>query len=307
MLAVPWPRPFSDDEWTFELKWDGVRGLLCWDGDSARLTTRSGNDVIARYPEVAGMQAARPVVLDGEIVAIDDEGRSSFERLQARIHLSSPMQVADAAERVPINYVVFDLLADGEDVTGAPIEERRARLHALDLSAPIVEGSVVAGDAAGLWQSVIDRSLEGIVAKRARSRYRSGVRSSDWRKITRLRRARAVIGGFTAGRRGRRDTFIALQLGLWDGPDLRWIGAVGAGFDERSLRTIRSALDQMILGWCPFVEEPELPLDTVWVHPRLVALVQYTEWTASGRLRAAWFKGITDDPPDAASWTDEGP
>jgi len=307
MLAVPWPGPFVDDAWTFELKWDGVRALLEWDGGRVRLVSRRGDDITARYPEFAGLSAERPVVLDGEIVALDEQNRPSFERLQARINLTGPARVAAAAVRTPVSFVAFDVLLDGEEVTAAPIEERRARLGAIALPAPIVAGTVIPADPAPLWQFVIDRGLEGIVAKRAGSRYRPGVRSPDWRKIAHYRRVQAVVGGFTPGKGGRGGTFGALQLGLWDGPELRWIGGVGSGFDDRALAAIRAALDEMTVADCPFAADPELPRDGVWVEPRLVALVQFKEWTSTGRLRGPSFQGFTDDGPDAASWADEGP
>jgi bifunctional non-homologous end joining protein LigD len=307
MLAVPWPRPFSDDAWSFELKWDGVRALLGWDGRRTRLESRRGTDVTDRYPELAGFAADRPLVLDGEVVALDERNRPSFELLQSRINLAAPSRIADAAARAPISYIVFDALYDGEDVTAAPIEERRSRLGSVALPEPIVAGVVVPGDSAALWQFVVDRDLEGIVAKRVGSPYRPGARSPDWRKIAHYRRVRAVVGGFTPGQGGRQGTFGALQLGLWDGPLLRWIGGVGSGFDERSLAAIRAALDEMRVERCPFARHPELPKDTVWVQPRLIALVQFKEWTAGGRLRGPSFKGFTADPPEVADWTVEGP
>ncbi len=307
MLAVPWPRPFVDDGWTFEVKWDGVRAVLSWDGSRTSLAGRRGDDITARYPEIAGFAADRPVVLDGEIVALDEENRPSFERLQARINLTHPARVAAAAARDPVSFVAFDVLFDGADVTSAPIEERRARLDAVHLAAPIVAGTVVPGDATPLWRFVVEQGLEGIVAKRAGSRYRPGVRSPDWRKVANYRRVRAVVGGFTPGKGGRAGSFGALQLGLWDGPGLRWIGGVGSGFDDRALAVIRTALDEMVVPDSPFVADPELPNDVVWVEPRLVALVQFKQWTATGRLRAPSFQGFTDDAPEAATWDSEGP
>ncbi len=307
MLAVPWARPFVDDQWTFEVKWDGVRAVLSWDGNGVGLRGRRGDDITARYPEVAGFTAPRPVVLDGEIVVLDEAQRPSFERLQSRINLTGSSRVAAAAAHDPVSFVAFDLLYDGEDITAAPIEERRDRLGGVGLASPVVAGMVVTADGPSLWDVVVARGLEGIVAKRVGSAYRPGVRSPDWRKIANYRRVRAVVGGYTPGKGGRSGSFGALQLGLWEGSRLRWIGGVGSGFDDRALAAIRAALDDMEVADSPFVPDADLPEDAVWVDPRLVAVVQFKQWTAAGRLRAPSFQGFTDDAPEVATWAAEGP
>ncbi len=307
MLATRWPEPFADDAWVHELKWDGVRILLFWDGERVVLRSRAGNDATARYPELGAFGADRPVVLDGEIVALDESGRPSFERLQQRMNLQSPALVAEAVGAVPISYVVFDVLHDGDPLVELPLEERLARLGAIDLTDPMAVSEPVPGDPAGLWDFVRDRGIEGIVSKRLGSPYRPGQRSPDWRKVTAFRQVRAVVGGFTEGEGGRGDAFGALLLGLWEPDGLRWIGGVGSGFDERALRAIRTALDEMTIAGSPFLEAPSVPGRVRYVTPHLVALVQYKEWTSAGRLRAPSFKGFTDDDPAAITWDAEGP
>lgn len=306
MAATAWPRVFEDDGWRFEIKWDGVRVLLFYDDGVVKLKSRSGLDATIRYPELTTFRADRATVLDGEIVALDETGRPSFERLQGRMNLSSPALVRSATEQVPITYVVFDVLYDGSTVTSESWAERRQRLERVELSGPIVPSDAVS-EARSLWDFVVERDLEGIVAKRADSPYRPGKRSPDWRKIASFRTVRAVVGGFTPGEGGRGGAFGALLLGLWEGGRLRWIGSVGSGFSDESLVAIRGALDEMRSEVSLFVEEEAMPRRAMWVAPQLVAMVQYRQWTSAGRLRAPSFKGFTDDPVEAVTWAAEGP
>lgn len=299
--------PFIDDDWAFEIKWDGIRALLYYDGETTRLVSRSGKDITERYPELAGFEADIPLVLDGEIVALDADGRPSFGRLQQRMNLTSEAAVEDAMSSIPVNYAIFDVLFAGGDITRSPFEERRSVLDGLGVSAPFVRSELVESDPTHLWEFVLQRGLEGIVAKRLDSPYRSGGRSADWRKITVARRVRAVVGGFTEGDGGRSGSFGALLLGLWTDGGLRWIGSVGSGFDDWSLQAIRAALDQMRMENSPFLPGDDLPRKAVWVYPQLVVLVEFREWTAVGRLRAPVFKGFTDDPHGEITWAAEGP
>jgi bifunctional non-homologous end joining protein LigD len=302
MLATAWPERFNDDGWVFELKWDGVRCLLDTIEGRVRLTSRAGNDMTPRYPELGSLELESGMVLDGEIVAIGDNGKPSFELLQGRMNIVPP-----GASIVPVTYVVFDLLHDGSPLIQFPLEQRAVRLRERDLPAPIVKGDRFANESDSIWQFVVDNELEGIVAKRRDSKYRPGVRSPDWRKIGNFRQLRAVVGGFTPGTGGRADTFGSVLVGLVHGERLRWIGAVGSGFDQKSLTLIRDALGEMTTAECPFHPDPELPAGSVWVEPRLVAMVRFKQWTRTGRLRAPSFKGFTDDPVDVVTWLSEGP
>ncbi len=305
MLATPWPRPFIDPDWSFEIKWDGVRALVTWDGRSVEVRSRAGNDATSRYPELTTLEADRPLVLDGEIVALDESGRPSFEKLQGRMNLMHAPDVARSVAAIPISCVVFDILYDGTDITGLPFDQRRERLLGLDLAQPFVTSTVIEEDPSALWQFVVDRGIEGIVAKRAGSGYRPGTRSPDWRKITHFKTVRAVVGGYLPGERGRSTSFGSLLVGVYTDQGLRWIGAVGSGFSNEHLAAIRHALDAMTTPECPFVEASDIPPDAVWVEPRLVAMVQYKEFTGAGRLRGPSFKGFTDDDPRSIAWADE--
>jgi len=307
MLAARRSAPFVDADWVFELKWDGVRSLLSWDGATVVLHSRTGNDISAKYPELSTFRADRSLVLDGEIVALDDNGRPSFERLQQRMNLTGAREIAAAGITVPISYVVFDVLFDDGDITDEPWETRRGRLDALQLQSPFAPSAVVDSDPTALWALVEERGFEGIMAKRRGSRYRPAARSSDWLKITRFRQVRAMVGGFLPGDGARAGAFGSLLLGLWDEGGLRWIGAVGSGFGDVALRAIRETLDVLEVADSPFHPDPGLPGDAVWVEPRLVAVVQYKEFTGSGRLRGPSFKGFADDDASSITWEREGP
>jgi bifunctional non-homologous end joining protein LigD len=303
MLATPWPAPFDDDGWVFELKWDGVRCIATVVGGRLDLRSRRGNDMTLRYPELIGVDLPDGTVLDGEIVALDERGRPSFERLQGRMNRVPGVQET----LTPVTYVIFDLLAMERSLVDAPLEERTARLSALELPAPLIVADRYPGRSGPVWQFVLSQDLEGIVAKRLGSSYQPGVRSPDWRKIGNFKQLRAVVGGFSNGTGGRLSTFGALLLGLYEGERLRWIGSVGSGFDDRALAAIRAALDEMAVSECPFHPDAEMPKATTWVQPRLVAMVRYKQWTAAGRVRAPSFLGFTDDPVDAVTWDREGP
>ncbi len=306
MVAVRWPQPFTDAAWGFELKWDGVRTMLSYDGERVRLRSRAGNDATGKYPELLRFRPQRPMILDGEVVALDAAGRPSFERLQQRMNVVVAGR-AHVQDLVGISYVVFDVLFDGEPILEKPWIERRRRLSQLDLPQPLVRSEPVDEDPGALWAFVRERGIEGIVAKRLDSIYRPGMRSADWRKITAFRTMRAIVGGFSQGEGGRTGTFGSLMLGLWTAEGLRWVGAVGTGFSDADLRAVRAALGQMVVAEPPFVDTGEMPRNLTWVDPSLVAVVQYKEWTSAGRLRAPSFKGFTDDAIESITWDKEGP
>ncbi len=305
MLATRWERLFTDPGWVYELKWDGVRTIATFDGTSTRLRSRAGNDSTSRYPEVARFGADRPLVLDGEIVAFDTRGRPSFEAIQQRMNLGSPAAVATAMVDVPVAYVVFDVLYDGGDITAQPWERRRRRLEGLALTESLIPASYVDGDPGPLWKLVEQRDLEGVVAKRRDSPYRPGLRSADWRKISRFLQVRGVVGGWLPGEGGRSDSFGSLLVGMWTEEGLRWAGAVGTGFDHVALAAIRGALDEMAVPASPFLADAQMPRNARFVEPRLVAMIRYKELTAAGKLRAPSFLGFTDDPPESVMWQAE--
>jgi bifunctional non-homologous end joining protein LigD len=298
MLASSREHPFSDPDWLYEIKYDGVR-LVAWRaGEALELYGRKGQTFTARYPEIVRALRALPLdrfVLDGEAVALDERGRPSFQRLQERMHLTHPLEVERARAAVPVTGVFFDALAlDGRDLRALPLVERKGCL-ALTLPARGVVryGDHVLGQGEAFYDACAARRLEGIVAKRLTSRYTPG-RSRDWVKIKCERRQEFVIGGFTDPQ-GARGHFGALHLGLYDDDRLVYVSKVGTGFDERSLRRIMAMLRPLARATSPFDAGTPAGRGHHWVEPRLVCEVRFTEWTDDGGLRHPAFMGLRDD------------
>lgn len=292
MLATLWPAAFDDDGWWFEVKWDGYRAIVSRDGGRIRARSRRGLDLLGRFPEVAGLPLPEGVVLDGEVIAFDEEGRPSFSLLQTG---------------APTNLIVFDVLYRGGDLTSLPYEERREVLESLGLPPPIVVPEPTRGSGEALFEAARQSGLEGIVAKKAGSRYQPGRRSPDWRKVPVKHSLRAVVGGYLAGEGSRASTFGSLLLGLYDGDDLRWIGAAGSGFDGRSLESVYSSLRKIERLNSPFANPVTVPGKKTWVEPEMVVAVEFKEWTRDNRLRAPVFKGVEISDPSTATWEEEGP
>lgn len=300
--------PPAGDLYLHELKWDGVRAITAWDGESVSMRSRNDKEMAASYPELvaAAEQLPTGVIVDGEIVTLDADGVPSFERLQQRMNLHAPSLVRDAVETVPVTYVVFDLLHNGGSLIDVPLQARQQRLAGLELPTGFVPSSVHE-DPDPIWKFARERGIEGVVSKRRDSLYRPGVRSADWIKSVVFRSVRAVVVGFTEGEGGRSGGFGALILGLPDAGSMRWIGSVGSGFSGADVRNIRQALDQMTVEDSPFVAGVSVPGEITWVEPALVAMVQYKQWTGAGRLRGPSFKGFTDAPLESVTWDSEGP
>src|SRR5207237_4732621 len=206
MLAEGGYEPFDDPRWRFEPKFDGVRTLVYVQGEDVRLASRKGRDQSAQYPELLNLWqwiTATTAVLDGEIVAIDDDGRTSFERLQSRINLSSQADIDRMRRQVPVDLALFDLLyLDGEELIGLPLEERRERLEKIvvtDSPGRMQLTYYVDGDGKAFTESARQLAFEGVLAKRLGSKYQPGRRSGDWRKIKLLNRQDCVIIGWTPG------------------------------------------------------------------------------------------------------------
>jgi bifunctional non-homologous end joining protein LigD len=297
MMAVLESTPFDADGWLYEVKWDGHRCLAAL-GQATRLTSRTGRDVTTQFPELIDMHrqlAARNAVVDGEVVAIDRDGRPSFQRMQDRFH-RSPEELARHPDRVPIQFLAFDLLwLDGTPLLDLPLVERRARLgevfvetNRLRLSQPVEGGGTA------LFEQVARLGLEGLIAKRAASPYRPGRRSPDWRKVKTKHHQDCVIVGWTPGKGMRASTLGSLLLAVYDGGHLRYVGNVGTGFRHAFLEELLAELRARETTERPVDRDPGLR-GTRWVRPELVCEVEYQSWTDDGRLRAASFKGLRLD------------
>jgi bifunctional non-homologous end joining protein LigD len=302
MMAVLTAEAFDDDEWLFEVKWDGHRCLANL-GTATRLTSRTRRDMTAQFPELIDMHrqlAARNAVVDGEIVALDRDGRPSFERMQDRFH-RTPEELARNKGRVPVQFLAFDLLwLDGQPLLDLPLVERRARLNEVLVETRDIRLSqVVEGAGRRFFEQVRELQLEGIVAKRAASPYRPGIRSHDWRKIKALCLQDCVIVGWTPGKGGRAATLGSLLLAVYDDGRLRYAGNVGTGFTHAFLADLLERLQGLQVPAAMFegFEGTPRPRGARFVRPELVCEVEYLKWTQDDKLRAASFKGLRPDKP----------
>jgi len=299
MLATLTDRRDFGEDWLLERKFDGERCVARKAGDEVRLESRNGKDLSGTYPEVDSALAAqrsRQLLLDGEVVAFDDEGRPSFELLQTRMHLASDSAVKRRMRDTPVTYVIFDLLyLDGHSTMPLTYEERRELLDQLDLEGPAWRTPRHhVGDGAVLLEATERMGVEGIVAKRLDSLYEPGRRSSAWIKVKNVCRQEMVIGGFTSGEGSRGGHVGALAVGYYDDGKLVYAGKVGTGFTETTLATLSRELEALRRKESPFSGR-QPPKATVFVEPQLVADVEFREWTKSGTLRAPSFKGLRPD------------
>jgi bifunctional non-homologous end joining protein LigD len=299
MMASLTAAPFDDEGWLFEVKWDGHRCLANL-GRATRLTSRTARDMTGQFPELIDLHrqlAARNAVVDGEIVALDRDGRPSFERMQDRFH-RHPEELARNKGRVPVQFIAFDLLwLDGQPLLDLPLTERRARLTEVLVETRDVRLSqVVHGRGVDFFEQARGLGLEGVVAKRSASPYRPGTRSHDWRKIKALRRQDCVIVGWTPGQGQRGPTLGSLLLAVSDGGRLRYAGNVGTGFTQAFLAELLPSLVEREVAEPAFEGAPRLR-GARFVRPELVCEVEYLKWTDDGKLRAASFKGLRPDKP----------
>jgi bifunctional non-homologous end joining protein LigD len=287
MLATLVAKPFDDPGWLFEIKWDGYRALCTIDDGKMTLTSRNGLDMLERFPGLAELSSAfksLPVVVDGEIVSLDSEGRSAFGRLQE-----------SQKKAAALTFVAFDLLyADGEDLRSQPLEERKRLLERLIRSEDLVLYSKhVRGSGTELFEVARERKLEGIIGKRRDSTYQER-RSRDWVKIKTNDEQEFVVGGWTEPK-GSRKAFGALLLGVYQKKRLRYVGSVGTGFTAAKLADLHAKLRKIEAKSSPFVNEVDANAPVHWCAPQLVVEVRFTEWTRDGFLRHPAYVGLRLD------------
>ena len=298
MLATLDTRPFSNKDWLYEIKYDGVRVLAERRGESVHLYGRNGQSFTSRYPDLAAALGALPVdrfAIDGEIVAFDEHGKPSFGRLQARMGLTNSIDIERAMVQVPVVGIFFDCLALlGHDLRRLPLLRRKECLRMLlPLLGSVRYGDHVLAQGEAFYEAASEQRLEGIVAKKAASVYIGG-RSKDWIKIKCHLRQEFVIGGYTDPQ-GTRGYFGALHIGLYDGPKLVYVSKVGTGFDERSLKQIWEVLQPHVRESTPFDERGPAGRGHHWVEPTLVCEVRFIEWTEDGGIRHPVFAGLRPD------------
>ena len=306
MKATLAAEPPKRGDWLYELKFDGYRALALKRGGEVRLLSRNERDFAPRFPEIVEAVAALPqetLALDGEIVALDAEGRPSFQLLQA---------LETGEERPSLVFYLFDLLHEnGDELVSLPLHQRRARLEKLvrRASEPLRYSAEIRGDPRRLLDEVRARGLEGIIGKERDSIYEAGRRGRAWIKLKCVQEQELVIGGFTPPE-GTRQHFGALLLGYFRGKELRFAGKVGSGFTAASLKLLNKKMRALHRASCPFANLPEkqqgrwqqniTPREMKlchWVEPELVAQVRFSEWTREGKLRHGVFLGLREDKP----------
>jgi DNA ligase D-like protein (predicted ligase)/DNA ligase D-like protein (predicted polymerase)/DNA ligase D-like protein (predicted 3'-phosphoesterase) len=300
MLALGDQGLEENEGWWFEPKLDGIRCLATLSTGETVLRSRPGRDITERYPELNMIHELVDqvnAVMDGEIVASDEDGRNSFEALQQRMNLSNPREIQRAAKRSPVALVVFDLLwLDGRDTTGLTLEQRRELLgYIVEEDERLHMAPHIEGDREAMLAVARAQGLEGVMAKRMGSGYAAGKRSDAWRKIKLRNTQDCIILGFTRGKGGRGATFGALLVGAYQGDHLRWVGQVGSGFDERTLANVLELLEPLTRAE-PATDGLHAIKDAVFVEPAIVCEVEYLEITKStGKMRAPVFKRLRPD------------
>lgn len=303
MLAVAGTLPADSEGWAFEIKWDGVRTILFVEGGRVRAQSRNDLDVTVSFPELADIGkflGMTTCVIDGEIVALGDDGRPSFSKLQRRLHVSNQREAKRRSTSDPVSFVAFDLLyIDGHSLMDAPYDERRERLEGLHLSGETFTTTESFRGMLGqdILTATVQNDLEGVVAKRRTSPYREGRRSSDWTKVKSLRTQEIVIGAWTEGRGERQHSLGALLLGIPDAGGLRYVGKVGTGFSARAREDLLRDLERLATSRSPFsgALPPAEAGKAHFVRPTLVGEVEFGEWTTAGRLRHPTWRGLRPD------------
>ncbi len=297
--------PPTGGDWSYELKFDGIRACAVKDGGKISLISRNGNELRARYPEVADSMKKLPIdecVIDGEVVALDDEGRSSFQLLQG---------LEMEGRKSPIRFYVFDLLQlNGRSLTGLPLSARKEMLAQLcdGVADPIRYSGEIGGDAATLLKEVQRRGLEGLIGKLRDSTYEAGRRSGAWIKLKCVNEQEFVIGGFTPPQ-GARQHFGAVLVGYYDTKKkFLFAGKVGTGFNTKLLAALHKKLKSEKRDDCPFADlpskqggqwvqgiTPSMMRKIEWVNPVFVCQVKFAEWTRDAKLRQPVFLGLRED------------
>jgi bifunctional non-homologous end joining protein LigD len=304
MKARLMEEPPSHGDWLYELKFDGIRAIAIKDGKKVSLISRNENRLDKRFPAIAEAVSDLPIdecVIDGEAVALDEEGRSSFQLLQA---------LEMEGRKAPLRFYVFDLLQlNGKALLELPVEQRKQVLAKLceNVGDPIRYSGEISGDVKTLLNEVQRRGLEGLIGKQRSSKYEPGRRSGAWIKLKAANEQEFVIGGYTPPA-GSRKHFGAILVGYYDDKKLKFAGKVGSGFTGKSLSSLYNKFRKEERDDCPFVDlpskqggawvqgiTPSMTKKMHWVNPKFVAQIKFAEWTRDGKLRQPVFLGLRED------------
>ncbi|HEX4445028.1 MAG TPA: non-homologous end-joining DNA ligase [Galbitalea sp.] len=291
----------TTDDWAFEMKWDGIRAVATVRDGAITLATRNGKDTTATYPELSELGSRtnqHEVVVDGEIVALNKHGRPDFGLLQQRMGLTRKSDVKPSARKVPVQYLVFDILSiDGRSTIDDSYDDRRSVLEkTVQPAAHIQVPDVFQGDLAAAFASSAKLGLEGVMAKRRDSAYSIGRRSRAWVKIKHRKTQEVVIAGWRPGNGRRAEGIGSLLMGVPDAIGLRYVGRVGTGFRDRDLNDIAERLRPLARATSPLHDVPSADArDAHWVTPTLIGEVEFAEWTRDDRLRQPSWRGWRPD------------
>lgn len=314
MLATSIENPFDDREWIFEVKWDGYRAVTFLENNKVRLVSRNQNDLTGQYPELQSLPEfikAKTAILDGEVVALDEHGRSSFSLMQQRTGIRSGGRRVAGRSDVPVIYYVFDLIyIDGYDLRRVSLVDRKQLLAEVISTSDILRYSDhYPGQGIALFKAAKENGLEGILAKRRGSCYEER-RTREWLKIKVTQTVDCVIGGYTDPE-GSRLYFGSMVLGLYNkNSELIPVGQVGTGFNQAMLKQMFEVLKRMETNRNPFQGKVDAR-KVHWVKPERVAEVKFTEWThetSEGgiKLRAPVFLGLREDKePKECTFADQ--
>ena len=290
----------ADDDWAFEMKWDGIRAIATVTGGEVTLTSRNGNDLTATYPELQSIAAAvdGDAVIDGEIVALDPKGRPNFGRLQERMNLSKAGEVEKARKKTKVFFMAFDLLEfDGESFTKRHYDDRRALLEKhVRTKGEVQVPPAFDGDEEAAMRSSRELGLEGVMAKKRDSTYLPGKRSRSWMKLKHHRSQEVIVGGWREGKGARAGRIGALLLGIPGHDGIEFVGKVGTGFGDKELDAMLARFAKMERATSPLEGVPSVDARGAhWIRPSLVGEVEFAEWTATGRLRQPSWRGWRTD------------
>jgi bifunctional non-homologous end joining protein LigD len=306
MKAASGELPVGDD-WVYEIKWDGMRVVAFIDSDGVRLQTTNLLNATVSFPELQQLSDAaagtESLILDGEIVAVGDDGMPSFRRLQDRMHVKDPAEAARRSTTSPVSFIAFDLLhLNGNDTLRLPYSDRRSLLESLIEPGPVWRLTQVhRGDAQALLDVVIERDLEGLVAKQLSSRYHEGRHPSTWRKIKPRHRQEFVVGGWAEGRQGRTGTVGSLVIGVWEDGAFHHAGSVGSGLDAEAIAEWGALATQHARPDSPFSAAIPVTADKAihFLEPVEVIEVAFAEWEADGNVRHPSYLGRRFDKDPA--------